>query len=285
VSGPDLAERVMAEAWSAGALGIEESDGGGPVRLIVYLTGSHERGLREALEPFEGEGARWLGSESVEAVDWSERWRDGLEAIVVSPRLVVRPSFIAHEPSAGQHELIIDPGQAFGTGSHASTRLVLDWIDQLSSEMPRGSAALRVLDVGTGTGILAMAALRLGAQSAVGFDLDQDAVREAAVWAARNGLAEHLHLIVGPITALKASPFDQVLVNLLQSEMLPIAGEIAAATRPGGQVVLSGLLARDREEVIDCFEGYGLVPCDQRECVDERGDHWISPLLERRAER
>jgi ribosomal protein L11 methyltransferase len=275
------AEHAMAEAWAAGALGIEERSHDAGVLLLIYFASESEPELREALSPFVDAGARAIHAESVEEVDWSERWKDGLEAIVVSPRLVVRPSFIEFALGAGQAELVIDPGQAFGTGGHASTLLALEWIDQLSPTWSDSPTPHRVLDIGTGTGVLAMAALRLGAQVAVGLDLDPVAIREAARLARLNRLGPGLALFTGTIAALHAPPFDCVLANMLRSEMLPMASEIAAAVRPGGRLVLSGLLDTDRDAVLSAFGAVGLVPADERSRVDETGDRWIAPMLER----
>jgi ribosomal protein L11 methyltransferase len=303
-----VAERLMAEAWESGALGIEERAGlagaGGPERLpgpdglegresddgaacvdlVIYFASDAEPMLRRALLPFGAQGAALSPSEAVAEVDWVEAWKVGMVAIEISPRLVVRPSFLEHAPAPGQRTLVIDPGQAFGTGGHASTRLALDWVDALAAG--EGGAARpprRVLDVGTGSGVLAQAALLLGAERAVGFDLDRDAVREAARWARYNGVDEGLLLFAGPIEALCTEPFDCVVANLLKREMLPIADAIAAAVAPGGWLVLSGLLAGDAPDVLEAFGQRGLESRDARRLHDAVGDDWIAPLLQRPA--
>ncbi len=278
--GVELAERATAEAWAAGADGLEERAGGEGVVLIVYVASQHVGAVLRALSPLEAEGMRVGPSEVLEAEDWREGWKAGLRAIVISPRLVVRPSFVGHVLGAGQRELVIDPGQAFGTGGHASTELALQWIDELTNE---SACPARVLDVGTGTGVLAMAAVLLGADSAVAFDLDREAAREAANWAARNRLADRLRLFAGPLEALRAPAFDLVLVNLLRREMLPMAPGIADAVASGGCAILSGLLASDREVVVDAFSRLGLLPSQQRSLRDEGGDDWISLAMKRSA--
>ncbi|MBW2383220.1 MAG: 50S ribosomal protein L11 methyltransferase [Deltaproteobacteria bacterium] len=286
--GPDVAERLIAEAWEAGALGVEEigtvetaeaAEPGKGVELIIYLVASDEALMQRALERFEAEGARIAAAERVEPVDWVEAWKQGLGEIEISPRLVVRPSFVDPVVRPGQCELVIDPGQAFGTGGHASTRLALEWIDALMADPER--APRRVLDVGTGTGVLAQAAVKLGADCAVGFDLDRVAMREAGRASRRNQVAGRVRLFAGPIGALRAEPFDLVIANLLKREVLPIAHEVARAVRPGGILVLSGLLAADRDEVAAAFARHSLVARALRRQRDEGGDDWIAPLLER----
>jgi ribosomal protein L11 methyltransferase len=218
----------------------------------------------------------------VASVDWCRRWIQDLEPVVVSPRLVVRASFAEVELAPGQTELVIDPGQAFGTGGHASTLLALQWIDSLA-EWAGGSLepSMRVLDVGTGTGVLALAALRLGAGRAVALDLDPLAAPEARRWAEKGCLAERFRVFTGPLAALAAAPFDLVLVNMLSSELLPLAAECASATRSAGWVVLSGLLAREREGVEAELSAAGLVAQGVRSKRDAAGDEWISLLMTR----
>ncbi len=277
---PDAAERQEAadhasgECFAAGAAGIEERSGAHGITLLIYASASV---LNEVLAAGTATGARPEGEpQEVAPVDWSQTWKAGFEAIEVSDRLVVRPSFVAFEARSGQREIVIDPGQAFGTGGHASTGLVLEWVDALRAGF---DAQTRVLDVGTGTGVLALSALALGAGSAVGFDLDPVAAIEARAWGERNGLAERFAVYAGGIEALAAEPFDLVLANLLRRELLAIAAEVARCTRPGGLVVLSGLLAEERDEVEAVMARLGLESRGERFVRDATGDHWMSLLM------
>lgn len=271
-----LADRVVAEVWAAGALGVEERADSRRIELFIYLAGATEGAIRTALEPFASEGAEVGASQVIGDLDWREAWKEGLEAIVISPRLVIRPSFIEHARGPGQAEVVVDPGQAFGTGGHESTRLALEWIDALMGEE---GGAPRVLDVGTGSGVLALSALRLGATRAVGFDLDRDAIAEARDSARANGLAPRFDCFAGPIACLGGAVFDLVLANLLRSEVLPIAREIAQSLAPGGRLVLSGLVESDRGAVLEGFAGNGLAAGSERTRRDASGVVWIAPLL------
>jgi ribosomal protein L11 methyltransferase len=271
------AERLAAEAWAAGAAGIEEREAETAVELLIYTPAACAAVVHSAVVAAAGEG-RVGGLEPVPATDWSESWKHGLEAIEVSPRLLVRPSFVAHDPAPGRAELVIDPAQAFGTGGHASTRLALEWIDAVAGELAPGA---RVLDVGTGSGVLALAAARLAGVAAVAFDLDPLAAPAARGNARVNGLAAGLHLFTGPLDALGDVVFELVVANLLKNEMLPLLGGIAGHTRLGGCSVLSGLLAEEAETVAAASAAAGFAPVGARTAVDANGDRWTALLMKR----
>jgi ribosomal protein L11 methyltransferase len=266
-----VAERLVAEAWDAGASGVEEQEEEGGIRLIVYAPAAAAPAVARAAAAAVAPGDSVGSLEAVEEADWSERWKDGLAPVEVSPRLRVRASFASAAPAAGRRELVVDPGQAFGTGGHASTRLALEWIDRLAPELGPES---RVLDVGTGTGVLALAALLLGAGRAVGFDLDPAAAREARACAAANGLAGRFRVFTGPLEALRAAPFDLVAANLLRSELLPLAAGIASRLRAGGALVVSGMLESESAEVAAAFATHGVRVRGERTRRDPTGDTW-----------
>jgi ribosomal protein L11 methyltransferase len=271
------AEWLSAEAWAAGAAGVEELEVDGQPELVIYAPTRVIEEVREAVT--QAGVALAIGpAEDVVEADWAEQWKRGLEAIVVSPRLVVRPSFVDHAPEPGQVELVVDPGQAFGTGGHASTRLTLEWIDALADDLPRGA---RMLDVGTGTGVLALAAIRLAGVRAVAFDLDPLAAESARENAEANGVTAGLDLFTGPLDALALVGFDLVVANLLRSEMLPLLPGIAARIRPGGFVVFAGLLASEAEEIRARMVEEGVEPVGVRECDDANGDRWTALLMRR----
>ncbi len=275
------ADRIVAECWGAGAAGMEERSRSQDILLLIYAAHSC---LQQVVFAATAAGGRIDGKpELVSERNWSEAWKQGLEAIEISERLVVRPSFVAFDLRPGQCEIVIDPGQAFGTGGHASTRLILEWLDVLSPDL---SEQIRVLDVGTGTGVLAMAALALGAGRAVGFDLDSVAVIEAGKWAERNGFADRLSLFAGGIEALQAQPFDLVVANLLRSELFPIIPLLTGCIDEKGTVLLSGLLAQEQGRVEAAMAPFGFKTQGARFMRDDTrddstGDHWVSLLMGR----
>jgi ribosomal protein L11 methyltransferase len=276
-------ERLLAEAFEAGAEGAEETEDSGEFRACIYAPATRIESIRERLCGVGASSTQIHASEGLPDVDWSEAWKEGLEALRVSSRLIVRPPFIDVELEPGQQEVVIDPGQAFGTGGHASTRLCLEWIDVLYAEAEGRVQFDRVLDVGTGSGVLAFAALKLGAQSAVGFDLDEVAIEASRVSARDNGLCEQIELLVAPIDLLveRSARFPLVVANLLKREILPIASDVVACLAEGGRLVLAGLLDEDGREVLERFAREGLVEAAERRTIDDSTGTWIGLCLER----
>jgi len=271
------AERAAAEAFAAGASGLEERAEEAAVTLIVYAPAARAAAVYEATGAALAPGSTLSAPAPVPERDWSEAWKAGLEPIVVSPRLVVRPSFAAHRPAPGQRQLVIDPEQAFGTGGHVSTRLALEWIDALAGWLTPHS---RVLDVGTGTGVLALAASALSGCRATACDVDPLAGAAAHRNARRNQLAERVEIFTGSTRALADSArFDLVVANLLRSELEPLLGDLARCTLPGGRVVLAGLLATDCPAIEAQARRVGLLARTLRKRPDENRVCWAAPLM------
>jgi ribosomal protein L11 methyltransferase len=276
----ELAELVTAEAHAAGASGLEERTGegteAGSVTLLVYAPASAADDVRAALQGVVARAAAGAGEvgalESVADVAWEERWRDGLGVVRISPRLAVRPSFVPDDSAPDHPAIVVEPGQAFGTGSHQSTWLALALLDDLPEPVLEGA---RVLDVGTGSGVLALAAVALGARRAIGLDLDPLAARAARDNARANAWSSGVAWFTGPIGALSGPPFDLVLANLLRSEMEPLIGDIALRLRFGGYAILSGLLAEDLGRVEPKLRSAGLEPDTSLERTDADGARWI----------
>ncbi len=187
--------------------------------------------------------------------DWSAAWKQHFHPRLVSRRIIVAPPWELGQPRGEQEMVIIDPGQAFGTGQHQSTQLVLRVCEHLADEdgMPA-----RVLDVGCGSGILALAALKLGAQSALGIDIDPLAVEASQYNAGLNGLADRLEAAMTPLTELKES-FPLVLANITDQDLIDLAAPLSGSLARGGQLVLSGFLVKQAAKVQAAFEAQGLV--------------------------
>jgi ribosomal protein L11 methyltransferase len=271
---PDEADRVIAEAYAAGAVGLEEREGGDGVELILYAPGAASDAICASLAA--AFPALKVGTpETVPDTDWSEQWKAGLKTTVISPRLAIRPSFIPAQDLPGQIELVIDPGQAFGTGSHPSTRLCLEWIDEIAPSLKPGS---RVLDVGTGTGILSLGVCALSSADVFGFDLDPLAGEAARENARVNGLESRLRCFTGGLEAVGKQEFDLVVANMLRTEFIPLLEGIAARLRRGGHAVFSGLLTQESEEVRAALNDVDLRVIGERQLADADKLPWSALL-------
>ena len=274
----DRAEAIAAEVFAAGASGLEERENGDRILLLVYAPAARAEAVRAAALAVAGAGTV-ARAEPVTSRDWPETWKEGLAPIVISSRLVVRPPFAAHALTSGQCEVVIEPRQAFGTGAHGSTALALALLDAyLATARPA-----RVLDVGSGSGVLAIAALQLGAARAIACDLDPIAARETRENAARNGVAARLAVFAGSLDALgpRAGDFEVVVANVISSELRPILGELVQRVAAGGVAVFSGLLAAEREPIGVALARHALRVVDERRESDARGDEWLALMATR----
>jgi ribosomal protein L11 methyltransferase len=272
------AERAAARAYDAGALGLEEREDPDGITLLLYSRAERATELRGLLAGGPPVPLALGSIEPLDDADWSETWKTGLAATIVSPSLVIRPSFVPHALAPGQAEVVIDPGQAFGTGAHASTRLALAWIDALAPGLAQGA---RVLDVGTGSGVLAIAAALRGRVRGVAFDRDPVAAAEARRNLVRNGCGDRVAVFAGGLDALGAEGFDLVVANLLRSEALPLLAGLARRTRAGGRAVFSGLLAEETEAFREATRAAGFAPLDVRQATDASGECWTALLTAR----
>lgn len=191
--------------------------------------------------------------------DWSEGWKQHFTGFKVG-RLLIKPSWEESPAETAELVMEIDPGMAFGTGTHATTRLCLE---ALARELEQHPAA-RVLDVGTGSGILAIAAAKLGAELVVGTDIDADACRIARENAELNAVDRQLNITNEPLEAL-VEAYDIVLANILAEENIRLAQELVGHLAPGGMLILSGILAEKQTLVCDAFAGFGLSPPEVRQ--------------------
>ncbi|MSQ42163.1 MAG: 50S ribosomal protein L11 methyltransferase [Dehalococcoidia bacterium] len=223
------------------------------------LSAARRRALRRALGALALSAPllrlRWV---QVEDQDWSQQWRRFFDVIHVGRRLVVRPSWRAYEPAAGELVVELDPGRAFGTGQHASTLLCLEALER---ELRPGE---RVLDLGTGSGILAVAAVRLGAGEVLALDIDSEAVTAATENVTRNGVAGCVRVCDGSLGARWPGPgepralADVVLANISAAALVGMMAQLARALRPGGRVVLGGFVASGVAEVRAAAAAAGL---------------------------
>ena len=201
----------------------------------------------------------------IAAEDWATNWQRNFTPFRVGKTLVIRPSWEEWPPDSQQVVLTLDPGRAFGTGTHATTSLCLDMLAHLAEgPTPPGSA----LDVGTGSGILALAAAALGVREVVACDIDPEACQVATENIHQNGFDDQI-TVTG--VALEDIPgrFDLVLANILAKENIRLGTALVAHLQPGGHLILSGILNEQEAGVIEAFKVFGVTLTNT-----DRRDEW-----------
>ncbi len=184
--------------------------------------------------------------------DWANAWKDHFHVLHIGRRTVIVPSWRDYQPAAGDVVITLDPGMAFGTGLHPTTRLCLAALEDLVRPGDR------VLDLGTGSGILAIAAARLGAVSIDALDTDGVAVRVAAANVEANGLSAAVTVRQGSLAA-GTPAYDLVVANIIASVLRDLAAALASAVRPGGLLLASGIIQERESEVAAAFTSAGLT--------------------------
>ncbi len=204
---------------------------------------------------------------SVREDDWAEAWKAHYQPLRLGKRLLIRPLWVDVESARGDIEIALDPGMAFGTGTHPTTQLCLEAMEAMAGP------ALDVLDLGCGSGILAIAAAKLGAGKVLALDIDPIAVRAARENAALNGVTQRIVVEQGSLETVISSArrFDLLMVNILARVILEMSGRgLAQILRPGGIAIFSGIIDNQADEVEASLRRAGLLPVARR----KKGD-WV----------
>ena len=238
--------------------------------VIIHTYLSPDENPAEVLPLFEerlkASGIRYqLGTTGVQQEDWQNAWKAYYHATDIGQRLAIVPSWETYDTD--RTVITMDPGLAFGTGTHETTSLCLETLDRLV----RGGE--RVLDIGTGSGILAIAALKLGARAAEGVDIDPMCVRTAGENAARNGVADRFTVLVGDLSDKASGQYDIITANIVASAILSLAPHVPPLLAPGGWFMASGIIDERKQEVLDGLQAAGLHPV---EVYEKRG--WVCIL-------
>ena len=263
---PEQADLVLAELVQLAPGGVEEESGPGWIEYAIYGAEGELPDLG-GVEAAAGEGLVDVRSEPIPD-DWADRWRDFHEpSVIADGRVVIRPSWRDSPPGAAL-DVVIDPGQAFGTGAHPTTKMCVELLLALADE---GLAKGPLVDLGTGSAVLAIVAAKLGFAPVLGVDLELAALEAAVANAAANGVeVEFARLNLRE----EAPPPDSTIVANLTAPLLrDVAGRLP---RECERLVCSGLLGRERAEVEDAFDAAGLAVRGRRESTD-----WAALLLAR----
>jgi len=238
----------------------------GQVRFVAYLQAPHADSLPLLREQF----ALALRTHTltnatgrVEPFDdtsWRDGWRAFFKPAQVSPRLAIRTPWVEFDAADHVHVLVIEPGMAFGTGLHETTQLCLQALDDLCHPAPE-----RLLDVGCGSGILSIGAVKLGVSNVLGLDIDPIAADVSAENATRNDVAHATHFDTTPVAAIQDT-YPIVVANILASILTTLRDDLIATLAPGGRLILSGILEEEHTTLAAHF-------CDNTGLVLDRAEH------------
>jgi ribosomal protein L11 methyltransferase len=264
---PAQADLVLAELTVLAPNGVEEERGPGYVEYAIY-GGAGELPELGEIDAAVGEGKVEVVSTDVPD-DWADRWRDFHRPVLVGDRLWLRPSW--EEPRPGTVDVVVDPGQAFGTGAHPTTRLCLGLLLELEAA---GEAEGPLTDLGTGSGILAIAASKLGWNPVYGYDHEQPALEAGAANAEANGVQLHLQRLNLREQLPELAP--TVVANMTAPVLLAVADQLTTLKGSPGTLVCSGLLPSELDATAAAFAPAGLAEAKRRSDGD-----WAALLLRR----
>ena len=223
-------------------------------------------------ERLEASGVEYkLETSGIEQEDWQNAWKKYYHAMDIGQRLAIVPGWETYDTD--RIVITMDPGMAFGTGTHETTSLCLETLDS----MVKGGE--RVLDIGTGSGILAIAALKLGAAEAEGVDIDPMCVRTAGENAERNGVDEHFTVLVGDLSDKASGKYNIITANIVAAAILSLAPHVPVLMAPGARFIASGIIDTRKDEVLAGLRAAELEPVEIKE---KRG--WVCVICKNAAE-
>jgi ribosomal protein L11 methyltransferase len=268
---PFNSELISGILWESNISGINEE-----VNCIKVFTDDLSLSLEELKERLQNlKNENLLSSFTIEEniyenKNWNEEWEQSINVIHVTDKIVIKPTFRNYNPNPGQIVLVIDPKMSFGTGEHQTTKLVLMLLEKYAI------SGARILDVGSGSGILAIASIKLGARRAIAIDIDEWCYDNAIENSKLNNVNDSIEVRQGEIMDIKESGFDLILANIQKNILLEIAPEIYSRLKLGGIVILSGLFDYDEADIKTDFSALGLSFLETKTL-----DSWIALVFQK----
>ncbi len=253
---PALADAVGSYLLDRGAPGLQTEERGPRTAVTGHFEDSKVAGEVEAFldllpELMPGSERPVMSHSSIEEANWAENWKDHFPPLEIGSRVFVHPPWVCDIPD-GRVGIELDPGMAFGTGHHGSTRGCLAALDALV----RPGTTRGILDLGTGSGVLAIAAIKLGASAALAIDIDPEACEIAAANTRANRVAEQIE--VSPHLDPGRTGFDLIVANIFSGMLIGFANDIARRLEPGGHAIGAGLETPEASDVIEAWTNAGM---------------------------
>jgi ribosomal protein L11 methyltransferase len=253
--------------WQLDLNGINETDMG----LILFCDSSKQVSIddiKKILEEMVEEkliDTFSVDEKSLEDKNWNEEYEKNVRVIEVTDKIVIKPTFKNYTPGPDQIVITIDPKMSFGTGEHATTRLVL----QLAEKYVKKND--KVLDVGSGTGVLGICAVMLGAAKAIGIDNDEWCLLNGTENVKANNLQDKVEIRFGDLQTVAEDEFDLILANINKHILLEIAPSLKKKIKNAGILILSGLLLTDEKDIIEKYASLNFIVIDK-----SHADEWCS---------
>ena len=246
-----LEELIQSKLFLTASTGSSSRERNGTATIAAYFDSPAERD--DARPQFDGLDVE-LHELDAERLDWLERYEQSLEPIVIGERFIVAPDAALIGANESRMRIIVPQEQAFGTGSHETTALCIELLEAMDVRGKRG------LDVGSGSGILAIAMHRLGAPYVIAFDNDVDAYGALRDNRIRNSVPDSaMPLFIGSVEALRGGTFDVVTMNIIPEVILPLLPDVVVRLAPGATLILSGILNVRRDDVVAAAAKYALA--------------------------
>lgn len=223
-------------------------------------------------EAFLDMGSLALDMQNVADEDWSENWKKYYKPFRIGSHLVVKPTWEPYAPQPKDLVIELDPGMAFGTGTHETTNMCMQLLERYYQD------GMRVMDVGTGSGILAIAAARLGADNVLAIDIDPDAVKVAKENVALNGVSDAVRVVVGDLCKSEAMPCELAVANIVADAICMLAGPLTRHLEKDGLLICSGIIREREQDVLNAAREAGYTVKDRI----EKGE-WVALCLRNEA--
>ena len=257
ISNPFIPDIVSGFLWELNISGINEEDDA----LIIFADAKDELTKEEIhnqlqklidnkiINSFE------IEEKIIEDKDWNEEWEKGLNIVEVSDKIIIKPSFKDYENKENKIVITIDPKMSFGTGEHETTKLIVQFLEKYIRK------GMKILDVGTGTGILSILSIKLGAKSVYAIDNDEWCFENAQENSQLNNVNDKIDIRFSEIPEVLEKDFDLILANIQKNVLLNISSEIVKRLSKNGFVILSGLLIEDEKDIVEQYKELKLVDC------------------------